>query len=82
MTSPASNSIIPIVQENTIMRSHQLLIVNLPRELSDQTACELLELLHELAFQFENHYGAQIRRYREPVDHRQCDLWSDQDPPF
>jgi len=82
MTSPASNSIIPIVQENTIMRSHQLLIVNLPPELSDQAACELLELLHEFAFQFENHYAAQIRRYREPVDHRQRDLWLDQDPPF
>ncbi len=64
------------------MRSHELLIVNLPPELSDEAASELLELLHELAVQFENHYADQIRRHRYPVDHRQCDLWPDQDPPF
>ena len=65
------------------MRSHDMLIVTPPRELSDEAASELLELLHQLAVQFENHYAAQIRRYREPGNQpHQCDPWPDQDPPF
>ncbi len=57
-------------------------LVALPTELSDESAAKLLEFLYELARVFENHYAAQLRRYYQPGDKRQCDLWCEDDPPF
>ena len=57
-------------------------LVALPTELSDESAAKLLEFLYELARVLENHYAAQLRRYYQASDERQCDLWPDNDPPF
>lgn len=57
-------------------------LVALPTELSDESAAKLLEFLYELARVLENHYAAQLRRYYQPGDERQCDLWCENDPPF
>jgi len=57
-------------------------IVILPRNLSDEAAAALLELLQEIARVLENHYAAQLRRYYQPHDDPQQEPWADQDPPF
>lgn len=38
--------------------------------LSDSSAVEILDFLHELVFRFEAHYGAQIHRFYD----QQCDM--------
>ncbi len=57
-------------------------LVALPTELSDESAAKLLEFLYELARGLENHYAAQLHRYYQPGDERQCNLWCENDPPF
>ena len=54
----------------------------LPEELSDETVAALLELLYDLAREFESHYADQLHRYYHPEDVRQQPLWPDDDPPF
>jgi hypothetical protein len=55
-----------------------------PPRLTDEAASQLLEFLYDILTAFENHYGHQLRRYQEPDDPAQYDLFSnDQDnPPF
>lgn len=57
-------------------------VLLLPVELSEEAAAQTLEILYEIARAIENHYAAQIRRYRYPADPRQCQLWDETDPPF
>ncbi len=57
-------------------------LVAVPTELSDPSAAMLLEFLYELALVLENHYAAQLRRYYQPGDERQYNLWCEKDPPF
>ena len=64
------------------MHPEHLPIVGLPAELTDEAAAQTVELLYEIARVIENHYAAQIRRYRFPVDERQQPLWEETDPPF
>ena len=49
-----------------MIRPNYLPLVCLPENLSDKTAAQLLEFLHELTFTFERHYADQIRRYYAP----------------
>ncbi len=67
------------------MKHDEPLIV-LPSELSDETAYQLLDFLHALTTEIENHYAAQIQRYLSPPSTAQLDLfdepWDDDDPPF
>jgi hypothetical protein len=64
------------------MNPDQAPVVLLPAELSDEAAAHTLELLYEIARVIENHYAAQIRRYRFPCDDRQTELGNETDPPF
>jgi hypothetical protein len=48
-----------------------------PPDLSDETACEMLNFLYQLTTAFENHYAAQLRRYYQAVDRSQPDLFGD-----
>jgi hypothetical protein len=48
-----------------------------PPDLSDETASEILDFLYELTRAFENHYGAQLRRYYQEGDRSQPDLFED-----
>jgi hypothetical protein len=58
----------------------------LPPELSDRTACLLLDFLHALINALENHYAAQIRRYTYPdlpAEEASSDpSWDENHPPF
>ena len=55
-------------------------------DLSDEAAYQILDFLHALTTEFENHYAAQIRRYCDPCPPTQEDLfdepWDDENPPF
>ena len=55
----------------------------LPDDLSDEAAAQLIECLYEIARVLENRYFAQIRRhYNQYTDNdEQLPLW-DKDPPF
>jgi len=48
-----------------------------PPELSDESATEMLDFLYELINAFENHYGAQLRRYQYDSVRAQRDLFED-----
>jgi len=66
------------------MNLQSLLFVD-PPDLSDETASEMLDFLHELTTAFENHYAAQLRRYYQKGDRSQQDLFedfNDELPPF
>ncbi len=66
------------------MNSPSPLFAELP-ELSDEMASAILDFLHELSTAFENHYANQLRRYHQPCDASQPDLFEDVDgelPPF
>lgn len=57
--------------------------LDLPEELSDQAAAELVECLYELAAYVESRYFAQIKRHYETeagetADPRQQRLWEDE----
>ncbi|MGH8570732.1 MAG: hypothetical protein ACREXU_22680 [Gammaproteobacteria bacterium] len=59
--------------------------MSLPTDLSDEAAAQFLEFLHELTETLERHYYAQLHRYYQPTDIRQCDLDlapPQTDPPF
>jgi hypothetical protein len=58
------------------MNLQSLLFVD-PPDLSDETASEILDFLYELTTAFENHYAAQLRRYRyyQEGDRSQPDLF-------
>jgi len=66
--------------------NHPLEPVLFPTELSDEAAYQILDFLHALTTEFENHYAAQIRRYCHPSPPAQedffDDLWDDENPPF
>jgi len=49
------------------MNPPSLLFID-PPELSDKTASEMLDFLHELTTAYENHYAAQLRRYYQEGD--------------
>jgi len=56
-----------------------------PPRLSDEAASQLLEFLYDILTAFENHYGHQLRRYQEPDELAQYDLFDSDDkenPPF
>ena len=56
-----------------------------PPELSDEMASVILDFLQALTTAFENHYANQLRRYHQPCDASQPDLFEDVDgelPPF
>ena len=57
-------------------------VVQLPTELSDEAAAELLDFLKQLTQTLESTYAAQLRRYYHSRDERQLDIWDEQDPPF
>ena len=55
-------------------------------EISDEAAAQLSELLNDLAFVFDGHYFAQIRRYYDerreserPCHHKQLELFVNDD---
>lgn len=56
--------------------------LELPDELSDEAAAQIVETLLEITRVIENHYAGQIMRYYEPQKHQQRELWTDNDPPF
>jgi hypothetical protein len=61
-------------------------LLMLPPELSDQTARQLLDVLHALISILENHYAAQIHRctYPDlPAEEPSSDpSWDEDHPPF
>ena len=67
------------------MDCQSVLVIELPH-LSDQSACELLDLLEQLFAGIDSHYYAQVARYRQHQheDHHrdQPDLFKQTDPPF
>ena len=66
------------------MNSRSPLFAELP-ELSDEMVSGILDFLYELTTAFENHYANQLRRYHQPTDASQPDLFEDPDsemPPF
>jgi len=57
-------------------------LVALPTELSDEAAAHFLDFLYETLRAFENAYAEQIARYHQTPGPRQCELWTEPDPPF
>jgi hypothetical protein len=64
------------------MPDHDLPVITLPDDLSDEAAASMLEFLYELARLLEHHYAGQLLRHYHRPDPRQAELWQDQDPPF
>jgi len=60
------------------MDPQSLMLVD-PPKLSDQSASDILDFLYEFAMAFENHYGNQLRRYHQPPEPPQPDLFEDLD---
>jgi hypothetical protein len=56
--------------------------LELPSELSDEAAAQLIECLYEFARYLESRYFAQLHRYYHPEDPRQQPLWRDEDAVF
>ncbi len=56
--------------------------ISVPNPLPDEAAAALVELLHELTEALESQYAGQLRRHYRRPDHRQRQLWDDDDPPF
>lgn len=54
--------------------------LELPDEISDEAAAQLLECLYELARYLENRYFVQLHRYYHGGDPRQQRLWDDEWP--
>lgn len=66
------------------MNPQSLLLAD-PPELSDQAASEMLDFLYELINAFENYYADQLRRYHQPTEPPEPDLFEgfdDELPPF
>lgn len=66
--------------------TEELLSLELPDELSDETAAQLIECLYELARYLESRYFAQLHRHHHGEDPRQPRLWDDDrlfdEPPY
>lgn len=60
------------------MNTHSLMFAD-PPELSDENAAQILEFLYELATAFENQYTVQLRRYYQPPEPPEPDLFEDFD---
>ncbi len=60
------------------MNLQSLILVNSP-ELSDEVASEMLDFLYELINAFENQYSNQLRRYHQPSEPPEPDLFDDFD---
>lgn len=60
----------------------QSLLLLEPPELSDETACEMLDFMYQLTAAFENHYAPQLRRYYQQADRSQVDLFEDFNDPL
>ena len=60
------------------MNLQSLILVNSP-ELSDEVASEMLDFLYELINAFENQYSNQLRRYHQPSEPPEPDLFEDFD---
>ncbi len=58
------------------METRSMLFVD-PPDLSDESASDMLDFLYEITTAFENHYGAQLRRYYQEDDRAQRDLFED-----
>jgi hypothetical protein len=48
-----------------------------PPKLSDEAASEMLDFLYEFITAFENHYANQLRRYHQPIEPQEPDLFED-----
>lgn len=59
-----------------MLQPNDLPLVCLPVDLSDESAANLVEFLHELTEAIERHYCAQLRRYYNPADIAERDLQS------
>lgn len=55
--------------------------LELPSELSDEAAAQLIECLYEFARYLEQRYCAQLQRYYHPEQPWPQPVWDD-DPPF
>ncbi len=62
----------------------QSLILADPPELSDEAASEMLDFLYGFITAFENHYATQLRRYHQPIEPPEPDLFEgfDDEIPF
>lgn len=61
------------------MPLHDVAVLELPEELSDETVAALVECLYELARHLESRYFAQLHRYYHPADPRQQRLFGEED---
>jgi hypothetical protein len=57
----------------------QSLILADPPELSDEAASEMLAFLYAFITALENHYATQLRRYHQPIEPPEPDLFEDFD---
>jgi len=57
----------------------QSLMLADPPELSDEVAAEMLDFLYQLINAFENQYSNQLRRYHQPSEPPEPDLFDDFD---
>ena len=57
---------------------HSLLFID-PPQLSDETVGEIFDFLHELLIAFENHYANQLRRYQQPSEPPEPEVFEDFD---
>jgi hypothetical protein len=53
---------------NIMLQPNDLPLICLPTELSDESAANLVEFLHELTEALERHYFAQLRRHYSASD--------------
>jgi len=71
------------------MKRHTVILPFVLPRLTDKTAAQLVELLHELIEGIEHHYAQQVHRYhnrqreiRQDRRYRQSPLSTPTDPPF
>jgi hypothetical protein len=73
---------------NIMLQPNDLPLICLPTELSDESAANLVEFLHELTEALERHYFAQLRRHYSASDNPRPDSPeldprpASSDPPF
>lgn len=57
--------------------------IDMPSNLDDQVAAELITLLRAFGDALEQHYAGALARQQQPEwESRQPSLWPDDDPPF
>jgi len=68
------------------MKRHTVILPFVLPRLTDKTAAQLIELLHELIGGIEHHYAEQVHRYRKHQQeiqyHQQSPSSQRSDPPF